>query len=59
MIVDGSDNFPTKYLINDSCVKNKKTLVSGAIQGFEAQITSIKGWLKSKNNPCYRCIFLK
>ncbi len=57
VIVDGSDNFPTKYLINDSCVKNKKTLVSGAIQGFEAQITSIKGWLKSKNNPCYRCIF--
>ena len=57
VIVDGSDNFSTKYLINDSCVKNKKILISGAIQGFEAQITSIKGWIKSKNNPCYRCIF--
>ena len=57
VIVDGSDNFQTKYLINDSCVKNKKTLVSAALRGFEAQITTIKGWVKSKNNPCYRCIF--
>ena len=57
VIVDGSDNFQTKYLINDSCVKNKKTLVSAALRGFEAQITTIKGWVKSKNNPCYRCMF--
>ena len=53
VIVDGSDNFETKYLINDSCVKNKKTLISAALRGFEAQITTIKGWVKSKNNPCY------
>ena len=59
VIVDGSDNFQTKYLINDSCVKNKKTLVSAALRGFEAQITTIKGWVKSKNNPCYRCMFPK
>ena len=59
VIVDGSDNFETKYLINDSCVKNKKTLVSAALRGFEAQITTIKGWIKSKNNPCYRCMFPK
>ena len=57
VVVDGSDNFQTKYLINDSCVKNKKTLVSAALRGFEAQITTIKGWIKSKNNPCYRCMF--
>ena len=57
VIVDGSDNFQTKYLINDSCIKNKKTLVSAALRGFEAQITTIKGWVKSKNNPCYRCMF--
>ena len=57
VIVDGSDNFQTKYLINDSCIKNKKTLVSAALRGFEAQITTIKGWVKSENNPCYRCMF--
>ena len=57
VIVDGSDNFQTKYLINDSCIKNKKTLVSAALRGFEAQITTIKGWIKSENNPCYRCMF--
>ena len=57
VIVDGSDNFKTKYLINDSCIKNKKTLVSAALRGFEAQITTIKGWIKTSSNPCYRCIF--
>ena len=57
VVVDGSDNFQTKYLINDSCIKNKKTLVSAALRGFEAHITTIKGWVKSKNNPCYRCMF--
>ena len=57
VIVDGSDNFQAKYLVNDSCIKNKKTLVSAALRGFEAQITTIKGWVKSKSNPCYRCMF--
>ena len=54
VIVDGSDNFDTKYLINDSCMKNNKILVSAALNGFEAQITTFKSWGK---NPCYRCIF--
>ena len=55
VVVDGSDNFKTKYLINDCCIKNKKTLVTAALRGFEAQITTIKGW--KKNSPCYRCMF--
>tara|TARA_Y100000590_G_scaffold65702_1_gene71000 strand:- start:414 stop:1175 length:762 start_codon:yes stop_codon:yes gene_type:complete len=59
IVVDGSDNFTTKYLVNDSCIKNKKTLVIAALRGFEAQITTIKGWIKSENNPCYRCMFPK
>ena len=49
IVADGSDNFQTKYLINDSCIKNKKTLVSAALRGFEAQITTIKGWVKYRN----------
>jgi len=57
IIVDGSDNFETKYLINDSCIKNKKILISASLNGFEAQITTFKPWIKSMGNPCYRCLF--
>ena len=57
IIVDGSDNFETKYLLNDVSIENKKILISAALNGFEAQITTFKPWIKSKKNPCYRCIF--
>ena len=57
IVVDGSDNFKTKYLLNDVCQKNKKILISASLNGFEAQITTFKSWIKSANNPCYRCIF--
>ncbi|OGP64145.1 MAG: adenylyltransferase, partial [Deltaproteobacteria bacterium RBG_16_42_7] len=53
VVVDGSDNFPTRYLINDACVMLKKPLVSGAILRFEGQVTTI---LPGKG-PCYRCLF--
>jgi adenylyltransferase/sulfurtransferase len=53
IIVDGSDNFPTRYLVNDACVMLKKPLVSGAILRFEGQVTTIQ----SDNGPCYRCLF--
>lgn len=59
VIVDGSDNFETKYLLNDVCIKRKKILVSASLSGFEAQITTFKPWIKSGNHPCYRCIFPK
>lgn len=49
MVVDGSDNFPTRFLVNATCVKHKKTLVSAAIRGFEGQLSVYKG------NPCYQC----
>lgn len=53
IIVDGSDNFPTRYLVNDACVMAKKPLVSGAILKFEGQVTTII----PGEGPCYRCLF--
>lgn len=53
IIVDGTDNFPTRYLINDACVMLKKPLVSGAILRFEGQVTTI---LPGEGH-CYRCLF--
>ncbi len=53
VIIDGSDNFPTRYLVNDACVLAKKPLVSGAILRFEGQVTTI---LPGEGH-CYRCLF--
>jgi adenylyltransferase/sulfurtransferase len=53
IVVDGSDNFPTRYLVNDACVMIKKPLVSGAILRFEGQVTTIL----PGQGPCYRCLF--
>ena len=52
IICDGTDNYNTRYLINDYCVKNKKTLISSAISKFDGQL--IKFDFKKKG-PCYRC----
>jgi molybdopterin/thiamine biosynthesis adenylyltransferase/rhodanese-related sulfurtransferase len=53
VIVDGSDNFATRYLINDACVILNKPLVSGAIYKFEGQVAV----LNYKDGPTYRCLF--
>lgn len=53
VVVDGSDNFPTRYLINDACVMRGKPLVSGAILRFEGQISTII----PRDGHCYRCLF--
>lgn len=53
IVVDGSDNFPTRYLVNDACVMLKKPLVSGAILRFEGQVTTIV----PGEGHCYRCLF--
>jgi len=53
IIVDGSDNFPTRYLVNDACVLSKKPLSHGGIFRFDGQaITIIPG-----ESACYRCLF--
>lgn len=52
-ILDGTDNFSTRYLINDACVMMGKTNVHGSIFRFEGQATVFK----PKEGPCYRCLY--
>ena len=54
-IVDGSDNFTTKFLLNDFCLKFKKTLVTGAISKFDGHIFTFN--FKNKKIPCLRCFY--
>ena len=54
IILDGSDNFSTRYLVNDACFFSKKTLISGSIFRFEGQLTTIK---PHQGFPCYRCLY--
>ncbi len=53
VIVDGADNFPTRYLLNDASVKWRKPVVHGSIYRFEGQVTVFKPF----EGPCYRCLF--
>ena len=54
-IVDGSDNFATKFLLNDFCLKFKKVLITGAISKFDGHIFTFS--FKDKKIPCLRCFF--
>jgi len=53
LVVDGSDNFPTRYLVNDACVLLDKPCVWGAIFRFHGQVSVF--W--AAHGPCYRCLF--
>ncbi len=53
VVLNGSDNFPTRYLINDACVLAGKPLVDGSIFMFEGQATVYK----TDEGPCYRCLY--
>ena len=53
VVIDGSDNFATRYLVNDACVMTDRPFVYGAIQGFEGQL-SVFNWC---GGPTYRCLF--
>ncbi len=55
IIVDGSDNFKTKFLLNDYSLKHKKTLITGAISKFDGHVFSFN--FKNKKNPCLRCFY--
>jgi len=54
-VVDGSDNFKTKFLLNDFCLKFKKILITGAISKFDGHIFTFN--FKDKKIPCLRCFF--
>jgi sulfur-carrier protein adenylyltransferase/sulfurtransferase len=53
IVVDGLDNFPTRYLLNDASVRLQIPVVSAAILGFEGQLSVFKPY----DGPCYRCLF--
>lgn len=53
LIIDGTDNFSTRYLINDGCVLTNKPMVSGSLYKFEGQV----GVFNYKNGPTYRCLY--
>jgi molybdopterin/thiamine biosynthesis adenylyltransferase len=55
IVADGSDNFDTRFLLNDACFAAQKPLVSAAVTEFEGQLATYKGWLPE--HPCYRCLF--
>ena len=54
-VVDGTDNFESKFLINDLCLKHKKFLVTGAISKFDGHIFTFN--FVNKKNPCLRCFY--
>lgn len=56
IILDGSDNIETRFLVNDKCYAAKKILVSAAIVGFQGQVSVFKSHIPG-NNPCYRCLY--
>jgi molybdopterin/thiamine biosynthesis adenylyltransferase/rhodanese-related sulfurtransferase len=57
VVVDGADNFPVRYLLNDACVKLGKPLVYGAVQRFEGQASVFDAGRRRGEAPCYRCLF--
>lgn len=61
IIIDGTDNFPTRYCVGDACVLLKKPNVYGSIYRFDGQVTVFAPHLKNpdtnENGPCYRCLY--
>src|SRR5690606_35410760 len=53
VVIDGTDNFPTRYLVNDACVLLGRPYVYGSILRFEGQVSVFTG----RTAPCYRCLF--
>lgn len=60
VVADGSDNFATRFLVNDACYFTAKPLVSGAVLRFDGQVATFKAHAATEDGghgPCYRCLF--
>jgi len=57
VVLDGSDNFPLRYLLNDACIKHRKPLVYAAIERFNGQVSVFDAGRQRGQAPCYRCLF--
>ena len=57
VVLDGSDNFPTRYLVNDACVKLNVPNVHGSIYRFEGQVSVFWPGYDKRRGPCYRCLY--
>ncbi len=57
LVADGSDNFSTRFLVNDACYFAHKVLVSAAVTQFDGQLATFKPWDMGGRCPCYRCLF--
>ena len=57
VVLDGADNFPVRYLLNDACVKLAIPLVYGAVQRFQGQVGVFDAGRRRGQAPCYRCLF--
>ena len=57
VVLDGADNFPVRYLLNDACVKLGKPLVHGSVQRFQGQVAVFDAGRARGVLPCYRCLF--
>lgn len=57
VVLDGADNFPVRYLLNDACVKLAIPLVYGAVQRFQGQVSVFDAGRWRGRAPCYRCLF--
>ena len=60
IVADGSDNFATRYLVSDSCFYEKRPLVTAALGGFDASLTTLRPFEtgpEGRPNPTYRCLF--
>lgn len=57
VVLDGADNFPTRHVLNDACIKLAKPLVYGAVQRFAGQVSVFDAGRKPGIAPCYRCLF--
>ena len=57
VVLDGSDNFPLRYLLNDACIQHAIPLVYGAVERFTGQVSVFDAGRHRGQAPCYRCLF--